>query len=219
MRQVTSAVMSTAAHVLPEVVKLCLMLKDGNGSCFKDLTAMPQLRRLKIIGTKATSFTPQELLALRNLHQLERLCLSTWNLAGSHGMVAPGFTDADFDLMITGLPELRKFACEIFWEPRSFSVLSSLSNHCPKLEKLRLDGVYDLQLLNNVPKVMFPRLEHLMIDDTEAHDIAARLTPLQIGRLIDHHAPVLHELIFMADYDNHPVTQAWWSVAESQAGG
>ena len=218
MYQVTSAVMSTAAYVLPNVVKLCLILKDGNGSCFRHLTAMPKLRKLKILGTKATSFAPQELLALRDLHQLEKLSFSMTDSAGLNGMVAPELTDADFDLMVSGLPELKKFACEIAWEPQSFSVLTSLANHCPNLERLRLDGVYDLQLLNNVPKVMFPRLVDLMLDDTEAHDIPVRLTPLQIGRLIDHHAPVLHELIFMADYDNHPVTQAWWSVAESQTG-
>lgn len=40
-----------------------------------------------------------------------------------------------------------------------------------------------------------------------------RLTPLQIARLIDHHAPALDDLRFMGDYDNHPVMQAWWDIA------
>ena len=205
--------MSTVAYVLPNVVKLCLILKDGNGSCFRHLTAMPKLRKLKILRTKATSFAPQELLALRHLHQLEKLTFSMADSAVLSGMVAPEFTDADFDLMVSGLSELKKFACEIAWEPRSFSVLTSLSNHCPKLERLRLDGGYDLQLLKNVREVMFPRLEDLMLDDTEAQGIPVRLTPLQIGRLIDHHVPVLRDLRFMVDYDDHPVMRAWWDVA------
>jgi hypothetical protein len=89
----------------------------------------------------------------------------------------------------------------------------SLSNHCSKLEKLKLDGSYDLQSLNNISTVMFPRLEDLMLDDTEVQRTPVRLTPLQIARLIDHHAPVLQELRFMGDYDDHPVMRAWWDTA------
>jgi hypothetical protein len=204
-KQATSAVMSAAVHVLPNVVKLCLTLEDGNGSCFKDLTAMPNLRKLAILAASATTFTSQELLTLRSLDRLEGLCFSTPTSAGVGSMVAPAFTDADFDLMVSGLPELKRFVCEISWEPRTFSVLSSLSNHCPKLEKLRLDGAYDLQYLNNISTVMFPRLKDLTIDDSEVHRIPVRLTPLQIARLIDHHAPVLDELRFNDDPDDHPV--------------
>jgi hypothetical protein len=203
--------MSAAAHVLPNVVKLCLVLKDGNGSCFKDLTAMPNLRRLKILATKATTFTTQELLTLRNLDRLEKLSFSMSDSAGGD-MEAPELTDADFDLMVSGLPELKNFGCEIIRDPRSFSVLSSLSTHCPKLEKLRLDGAYDLQNLNNTSTVMFPRLENLSLDDSEVQGIPVRLTPLQIARLINYHFPVLKELSFMADYGDNTITQNWWDI-------
>jgi hypothetical protein len=173
---------------------------------------MPNLRRLKILATKVTTFTTQELLTIRNLGRLEKLSLSISYLAGAGDIEAPDFTDADFDFMVSGLPELKDFECEIAWDPRSFSVLSSLSNHCPKLEKLRLDGAYDLQNLNNTSKVMFPRLENLLLEDSEVQEIPVRLTPSQIARLINHHAPVLKELSFMADYDHNLVTRSWWDM-------
>lgn len=59
---------------------------------------------------------------------------------------------------------------------------------------------------------MFPRLEGLLIDDNEAQGILVRLTPLQLGRLIDHHAPVPQDLRFVANYDDHLVTQVWRDV-------
>lgn len=127
-------------------------------------------------------------------------------------MVAPEFADADFDLMISGFPELKRFVCEISWEPRSFSVLSSLANYCPKLERLRLDGAYDLQSLNSRSTVMFPKLKDLTIDDSEVQGIPVRLTPLQIARLTNQHAPVLKELSFMADYDDNLITRSWWDI-------
>lgn len=132
--------MSAAAHVLPNVLKLCLLLKDGNGSCFKDLKAMPNLRESKVLGTKATVFAPQGLLASRDLHRLEKLCFSMLDTVVVYETVAPQFTDADFDPMVSRSPELKEFICEIAWEPRSLAVLLSLSNHCPKLESLGLYG-------------------------------------------------------------------------------
>jgi hypothetical protein len=115
---------------------------------------MPSVRRLKILATTATSFSRQELLTLRDLDRLERLRMSIADMAVGP-MVAPHFTDAEFDLLVSGLPELEIFACHVVWGPRSTSILTSLSSHCPKLKKLRLDGDFDLQTLNDVPNVLF----------------------------------------------------------------
>ncbi|KEQ61365.1 uncharacterized protein M437DRAFT_85816 [Aureobasidium melanogenum CBS 110374] len=208
----TSAVISAAARVLPNVVKLGLCLQDGNGSCFKDLSDMPRLCKLKILGTRETTFARHELLALRALNRLEKLTIKTSEGNGLHDMLALQFTNSDFDAMVSGMPELRKLEFEVIWENRSVSILSSLSEHCPKLEELDLDGSYDLQALNDTSTVMFPNLKSLRIDDCVVHYIPVRLTPLQLGRLIDNHAPILEDLAFMVDFDDNPVLLAWHDI-------
>lgn len=130
------------------------------------------------------------------------------NLVGA-GMVAPQFTDDDFDLMVSGMPDLKKIECDITWAPQSISVLSSLSKHCLKLETLKLDGPYDLQVLNNISKVMFPRLTNLTLEDAWVQGVPARLKAKQIGRLIDNHAPILKILDLRTNWHSHPVTKAW----------
>jgi hypothetical protein len=216
IHQATSTVMSAAVHVLPNVVKLCLVLQDGNGSCFGDLIAMPSLRELQILGTRATSFARRDLLALRDLNRLQKLFILPQYLPDQNIMTAPQVTDADFDLMISGLPNLEIFECDVVWGPRSVAILSSLSKNCPKLEKLRLGGAFDLQTLNNIPTVLFPKLSDLVLGDAEIQGIRVRLTPLQIGRLIDHHAPALEDLLFTSDEDNleHPVMLAWQNLSD-----
>jgi hypothetical protein len=179
---------------------------------------MPSLRSLKILGTTATSFTRQELLALQDLNQLERLCILMSDMALVDTMVAPHFTDADFDLLVSGLPELEKFVFDVVWGRRSTSILTSLSNHCPKSVKLRLGGAFDLQSLNAVPKVLFPRLISLVMENAAIQGTPVRLTELQIARLIDNHAPTLQDLTFLADPDLHPVMLNWHNVRTTWPG-
>jgi hypothetical protein len=178
---------------------------------------MPSVRRLKILATTATSFSRQELLTLRDLDRLERLRMSIADMAVGP-MVAPHFTDAEFDLLVSGLPELEIFACHVVWGPRSTSILTSLSNHCPKLKKLRLGGDFDLQTLNDVPNVLFPRLISLVMDNAAMQGTPVRLTELQIARLIDNHAPILQNLSFSADPDYHPIMLSWHNVRATWPG-
>ncbi|THZ18015.1 hypothetical protein D6C89_08499 [Aureobasidium pullulans] len=184
--------MSAAVYVLPNVTKLTLCLKDGTGACFKDLSAMPNLRKLILLGTKATTLTREELDSLRALHHLEKLRIAPSDSC-MQDIHAAHFTDADFDLMVSGLPEMRNFAFDVICEPRSIS----------------LNGNYDLQALNNMPAKMFPLLKYLRMDDSSVSGITVRLSPLQIARLIDNHAPMLEELVFTADMEDSPVTVAW----------
>lgn len=203
---------SAAVFVLPNVVKLTLCLQEGNGMFIKNLPAMPSLRKLKILGSMTCSFLRRELLTLRQLSQLEKLTLKMSDNSGPYEMLAPAFTDSDFDVMVSGLPELRKLVFDVIWETRSVSILSSLSEHCPKLESLALDGSYDIQALNDISTVMFPNLRYLRMDDCEVHNVPVRLSPLQLGRLIDNHAPILEDLVLMVDFDDNPVLSAWHDI-------
>lgn len=138
--------MSAAAHVPPNVVDLGLTFQGRDVPCLKDLTVMPNLRYPTIWTTETTRFTPKQLLALRDLKQLEKL-----DAEEIKSLEAPQFTDADFDLMILGLPQLDEFVFDVAWGSRSTSALSSLSKHCSKLRSLELRAAYDLQTLKNIP--------------------------------------------------------------------
>lgn len=98
--------MSAAAHVLPNVVDLGLTFQGRDVPCLKDLTVMPNLRYPTIWTTETTRFTPKQLLALRYLKQLEKLVISILDAEDIKSLEAPQFTDADFDLMVSGLPQL-----------------------------------------------------------------------------------------------------------------
>lgn len=206
-----------AAQVLPNVVSLFLTLRDGHGAFFQNLKAIPSLCHLEITGTGATSFTRDSLLVLQHLNHLITLSMTIWKYVPG-GMVAPQFADSDFDLMVSGMPNLETLEWDVNWVPQSTSVLSSLSKHCPKLEKLSLGGPFDLQVLNNMSKVLFPKLVDLTLKDAWIEGIAVRLSAEQIGHLIDNHAPVLELLQFRANYSSHPVTEAWRKLRKLDSG-
>jgi hypothetical protein len=56
---------------------------------------------------------------------------------------------------------------------------------------------------------MLPRLVELELHDAGIQGVHLRLQAKQIGRLIDHHAPMLEDLRFTVDHDEHPVMRAW----------
>lgn len=199
--------MSAAAHVLPNVEYLDLILLNDHGSSLQSLSAMKSLRRLFIRVTRSTTLTPDVLLALQALHRLEVLCVERWVCQTS--IEAPNFTDSDFDRMVSGLGELKELMFEVDWQPQSFSVLSSLSKHCPKLEDLQLYGTFDLQALGDIPTVMFPRLRNLDLMQREIDEVPVRLTPMQVARLIDYHAPMLEDLYLSDESDERSITAAW----------
>jgi hypothetical protein len=151
--------MSAAMHVLPNVEELHLILLNDHGSGLQKLSALKSLRCLSIRTTRPTTLTPDVVLALQALHRLEDLCVQGYRYETS--IEISNFTDSDFDRMVSGMPKLRTNVFEVDWEPRSFSVLSSVSKHCPNLEQLSSSGTFDLQALADIPTVMFPRLQSL----------------------------------------------------------
>lgn len=204
-----STVVSAAVHVLPNVETLRLNISDG--SCFKDLSAMPSLRDLWIFVTPTATFTREQLLSLRALHKLESLCMRKGD-GELDELKASDLTNDDFDDMASGWPELKDFTFEVWWQTRSFQTFSSLSKHCPNLEHLQLAGTYDLQALSDISKVMFPKLRSIYLQEGDLGEAPIRLTPLQIARLLDYHAPVLESLGFWTedeDEDGGLIVRAW----------
>lgn len=79
----------------------------------KNLLAMSSLRELKTLGTMTCSFLRRKLLTLRQLNQLEKLTVRMSDNSGPYEILAPAFTDSDFDVMVSGLPELRKLVFDV----------------------------------------------------------------------------------------------------------
>lgn len=193
--------------MLPNVEELYLTLLNDHGSGLQNLSALKSLRCLFIRMIRPTTLTPDVLLALQALHRLEDLCVAGCEYGTS--IEIPNFTDSDFDRMVSGMPKLRTNVFEVDWESRSFSVLSSLSKHCPNLEQLQLFGTFDLQALCDIPTVMFPRLQILELWQREIDKVPVRLTPIQVARLIDYHAPMLEDLDLSDEGNERQIEMAW----------
>jgi hypothetical protein len=171
---------------------------------------MTKLRKLLIFGTVKASFTRQDLLELRALKELEELDISLRASNTHDNLKTQYFGDSDFDNFISGFSKLRLFAFDIISETHSMAVLTSLSKHCPDLEKLKLNGSYDLQALNELTTISFPKLRSLSVDYGDVEGVPIRLEPMQIARLIDNCAPMLESLKFTARTDDvAPIRQAW----------
>lgn len=162
---------------------------------------MLSLRELSIYITTTATFTLKQLLLLRNCHQLESFAVMCRGFGGSDEPEASGLTNTDFDLMASGWSGLKKLDLDVLWLTRSVQTLASLSKYCPNLDLLSLIGMYDIQAFGDISAVMFPKLRRLHLEQSNVDDEPARLTPSQIARLIDYHAPVLENLKFMSEDD------------------
>jgi len=170
---------------------------------------MPKLRKLLIFGTVQASFSRQDLFELRALKDPEELDISLRAANTRDSLHTQYFGDSDFDSFISGFPKLKKFAFDIINDDHSISVLSSLSKHCLGLETLSLNGSYDLQALNDMPTIEFPRLKSIRVDYSNIEGIPIRLTPLQIAGLMDNCAPMLENLVFAAETERSPIEIVW----------
>lgn len=161
---------------------------------------MLSLRELSIYITTKATLTPRQLLVLRTCYRLESFNMST-GVGEFDDPEASSPTDTDFDPMASGWPGLKELHLDVMWTTRSVQTLASLSRYCPNLELLSLIGRYDIQALSDISLVMFPKLRRLHLEQSNVDEGPARLTPSQIARLIDYHAPVLEHLKFISEDD------------------
>ena len=98
------------------------------------------------------------------------------------------------------------------YPPMSFFPV--LAEHWKSLEFLDLFFMtHDLQQLAYMPAPMFPNLLWWEMIIGYDRGVPQTLTAVQVGRLIDNHAPRLKELDFCMDQKkDHEIKQAWMDV-------
>ncbi|THX38301.1 hypothetical protein D6D10_05179 [Aureobasidium pullulans] len=183
-------------------------------SFISNLLAIPLLVKLEIWATADSLIKKEDFLALRSFHNLEELRFGdqpggSWSLGGEP------LKESEFAHFCSGLPLLKIFSVGMEMEdypPMSFFPI--LSEHWKSLEFLDLFFMtHDLQQLAYMPAPMFPNLLWWEMISGYDQGVPQTLTAVQVGRLIDNHAPRLKELDFCEDQKkDHEIKQAWMDV-------
>lgn len=208
INQATSSVISAATRVLSGVESAYFNLLDADGLFLRDLVTMKNLKSVHIATPQDMVFAGKDLLALTALRNLRSITIHPFS-DKSNSPSVENFSDLDFDSLVSAWPDLESIEWYMRWEKRTITILSSLSKHCPRLACLKLRGGYDLQMLNNAQGPMFPRLRELTLGNWTVRGTRTRLTPLQIARLIDNHAPKLKTLRFTRAKASAELVSAW----------
>lgn len=206
--QATSSVISAAVLVLPVVEDAYFNILDSNGLCLQDLVLKKDLQSLRIATPRDMIFARKDLLALTAFKKLRSITIRPFDDKSKSPFVED-FSDSDFDSLVSAWPDLESMEWYMRWDKRTMAALSSLSKHCPKLACLTLKSAFELQILNNLPAPLFPRLRELSLENWTVRSNQTRLTPLQIARLVDNHAPKLKSLRFTRTNASPELVSAW----------
>ena len=100
-----------------------------------------------------------DMVPLKNLKRLRSLtiCYQRTDLF-------PTLADEVFITMVENWPELEVLELKVS-SKLSTASLTSLRTHCPQLEDLIIDGEYDLNDWQDIPRPVFPQLRSLILDD------------------------------------------------------
>lgn len=179
-----SLTLTLTAEAVPAVVKMARHL-DGDLSldifhkpthAFSQISQLTGLRELKLRLYRGTDLPRDEIMSLAALSNLEQLIIIDHSDSSPNPMesiTAPGFTDGDFDSLVSHFPRLRLFQAALDWDISGHALLS-LGKHCPEIELIHtaLDfNVTDIKKM--FPKKsapMFPFLTILGISGIHGDD-------------------------------------------------
>lgn len=209
-----SSVISSAACLVAGLRELTVTLFEAEVSFISNLLAIPLLVKLEIWATADSLIKKEDFLALRSFHNLEELRFGdqpggSWSLGGEP------LKESEFAHFCSGLPLLKIFSVGMEMEdypPMSFFPV--LAEHWKSLEFLDLFfTTHDLQQLAYMPAPMFPNLLWWEMISGYDRGVPQTLTAVQVGRLIDNHAPQLKEIDSCMDQKkDHEIKQAWKDV-------
>ena len=107
-------------------------------------------------------------MTLQSLSQLRKLILQEHDSTYVESM---GMEDEHMKQLTTQFKQLQELSYGIR-DGQSINSIIAIAENCPTLKKSEMVGMYDLQALLNVEKVLFPHLEQLRLFDAgaEAYD-------------------------------------------------
>lgn len=160
---------------------------------------MNMLESLHVRFTGALDVLAGDLEFLRRLSHLKHLYLGL----SYRRTEARTLTDDAFRSVFSEMSTLESLRLKMRTNMTVKSFLT-MSEFCPQLREIDLDGPFDLQKLADMPAPLFPRLTKLTLNTSELEqDDESQQTHVRtIAALIDNHAPSLSALSFGADNDN-----------------
>ncbi|TWU77725.1 hypothetical protein ED733_008499 [Metarhizium rileyi] len=212
LRALHMAIPSSAVQLLVPLIKhvtrLHLDVRDSTVHVVRQLSSIPNLRVLSLAFAATTRLPRAEIMSLTTHSKLEELEIGPDETEDVSHITAmdDGFSDADFDELCSQLRALRSISFKVQCN-LSVTVLASLSEHCPLLEKCTMPQILNLQALNLERRhdVMFQKLHLLDLGGFQQPDVnndqvsRRELPPHDLASLMRRHFPYLEELYASSD--------------------
>ncbi len=156
----------------PSLTKLGLTAHAGARADLADLAPLTELRELNVLylaDADARPLTARNVAGLRNLRQLRTLCVFAifgHQVDGDSPQPDP-LTDAEFGSLAAALPYLTNLTLYVSAGARALTgaALRSVGEHCRGLQKLRMDGAWDVTCWRESDaSPLFPELKSLELE-------------------------------------------------------
>ncbi|OGM41695.1 hypothetical protein ABOM_009882 [Aspergillus bombycis] len=203
IQRLTVQLKSKAVEPLTAAIKsatnLVLTVDDNELSPLPLVKSLSKLTELDIVFCQEGVWPATDLLALKGLRNLRRLCISSLEDPPAF----PAFTDQEFIQIFEHMHHLQELVFQIQCK-LSIVAITSLGTHCRELESCEIFGSYDLHGWSTIERPLFPQLRQLdlgaAVSGERASESSSLATNAQVlAQLIAEHAPKLEELYLQDD--------------------
>ncbi|GAB1205595.1 hypothetical protein APSETT445_004273 [Aspergillus pseudonomiae] len=160
IRRLTVQLRSKAVEPLTAAIKsatnLVLTVDDNELSPFPLVRSLTKLTELEIAFCQDGLWPATDLLALKGLKNLRRLCISSFEDPPAF----PALTDQEFIQIFEDMRDLQDLVFQVQCK-LSIVAITSLGTHCRELESCEIFGSYDLHGWSTIERPLFPHLRQL----------------------------------------------------------
>ncbi|KNG82188.1 hypothetical protein ANOM_009130 [Aspergillus nomiae NRRL 13137] len=204
IRRLTVQLKSKAVEPLTAAIKsatnLVLTVDDNELSPLPLVRSLTKLTELEIAFCQDGIWPATDLLALKELKNLRRLCISSFEDPPAF----PALTDQEFIQVFEDMRGLQDLVFQVQCK-LSIVAITSLGTHCRELESCEIFGSYDLRGWSTIERPLFPHLRQLelgaAVPAERVSESSSMTTHAQVvAQLIVEHAPNLEEF-YLQDHD------------------
>ncbi|KAE8406250.1 hypothetical protein BDV37DRAFT_270144 [Aspergillus pseudonomiae] len=204
IRRLTVQLRSKAVEPLTAAIKsatnLVLTVDDNELSPFPLVRSLTKLTELEIAFCQDGLWPATDLLALKGLKNLRRLCISSFEDPPAF----PALTDQEFIQIFEDMRDLQDLVFQVQCK-LSIVAITSLGTHCRELESCEIFGSYDLHGWSTIERPLFPHLRQLELGAAVPEERVSRSSSMSthaqvVAQLIAEHAPNLEEF-YLQDHD------------------